>query len=363
MHNPVSTIALLRRAVSLARSDEVVFAAYQRMRRNAGALTRPVSIDLTSKCNLFCEGCYYYEGDSLIPKDETDLAKWTALFRRKAQEGTKFAYIAGAEPAIYPERLRAAAAFIPHGTLATNGTIKIPTEVPYRITVSVWGNESLTARLRGGNTFWKAIRNYANDPRAFFAYTLTAQNLDQVREVANVLSDHGTQLTFNMYSPTTLYRQKLVQQADNDKKFFRVSNVDDHLGFDNESLAKCRDIVAAVTNEFPETVVYPSAFHDEVTAPGSLYSLDPLTGYATDCAGFHNGTHETYLNNLEMSQAKCCMPNIDCESCRALTSYLPSRLRPRPHDVENLASLKRWLEICDYWAWFYLGPEYVAEIQ
>lgn len=68
MHNPVSTTALLRRAVSLARSDEVVFAAYQRMRRNAGALTRPVSIDLTSRCNLFCEGCYYYEGDSLIPK-------------------------------------------------------------------------------------------------------------------------------------------------------------------------------------------------------------------------------------------------------------------------------------------------------
>lgn len=356
-----STTTLLRRAVMLARTDANLFADFQRMRRNAGALSQPISVDLTSRCNLFCEGCYYYEGDTPVLADETDLDKWVALFRRKAKEGTRFAYIAGAEPALYPARLQAAAEFIPYGTLATNGTLKIPRDVPYRISVSVWGNEELTARLRGGNTFWKAVRNYAGDPRAFFAYTLTSQNLDQVREVAKILGDHGTQLTFNMYSPTTLYRHKLADHAENDRRFFRVSSMEDNLCFDDDSLSKCRDIVAELIEDFPDTIVYPRAFNHEVTTPGPLYQLDPVTGYATDCAGFHNGTHETYLNNLQMSQAKCCMPNIDCGSCRALTSYLPSRLRPRPHDVEDVASLKRWLEICDYWAWFYLGPAHAPK--
>ncbi|MFC6669099.1 radical SAM protein [Marinobacterium aestuariivivens] len=132
-----STTALLRRAVALAKTDASLFEAYRRMRRNANALTRPVSLDLTSRCNLYCEGCYYYEGDTPVLADEVDIDKWSALFRRKAEEGTRFAYFGGAEPALYPERLRAAAAFIPYGTLATNGTLKIPHDIPYRITVSV----------------------------------------------------------------------------------------------------------------------------------------------------------------------------------------------------------------------------------
>ncbi|MFC6669098.1 hypothetical protein [Marinobacterium aestuariivivens] len=178
--------------------------------------------------------------------------------------------------------------------------------------------------------------------------------------MATALSDHGSQLTFNMYSPTTLYRHKLASHAGNDRRFFRVSSASDNLCFDAKSLAKCRDTIAELTDEFPDTIVYPRAFNEEVTTPGPLYSLDPLTGYATDCAGFHNGTHETFLSNLEQSRAKCCMPNIDCDSCRALTSYLPSRLRPRVHDVVNAASLKHWLEICDFWAWFYLGPAHTT---
>ncbi len=47
--------------------------------------------DITSRCNLFCEGCYYFEGDDhKSAKEEHDLAKWYALHHAKVDRGVIF---------------------------------------------------------------------------------------------------------------------------------------------------------------------------------------------------------------------------------------------------------------------------------
>lgn len=359
MSNLKSTpISRFRRVRDLCKTDPSLQSAFEKIRVEARKLSNPISVDLTSKCNLFCEGCYYYEGSAQAMSDEADIEKWRAFFRLEGERKVQFIYIGGAEAALFPDRIRAAATYIPNGIIAANGTLKIPKDIPYRIAVSVWGAPDISEKLRGGGTFWKALRNYKNDPRAMFVYTVNSQNIDQIREVAQIMQSEGVKLTFNMYSPTASYLSKITGGAENDNSFFRFSNKQDNLAFSSQDLARCRSVIDEVTADFKNTIVYPNSFNHEVTKVGPLFKLDKETGYAIDCAGRHNGTHKTILSTLTESPNKCCIPNIDCSSCRLLASVLPSRLMPNEKDVLNVNTVRDWLNICQYWSWFFLNKPY-----
>ena len=101
---------------------------------------------------------------------------------------------------------------------------RIDAAVPYRIGVSVWGGDDVTDRaMRGASAFRKAFKNYAGDPRAIILFTLSPWNLKSVRNVAAMCRDHDLPLTFNLYSPTATFLDKLRASHDNDNEFFRVS--------------------------------------------------------------------------------------------------------------------------------------------
>ncbi len=353
---------IMRRVSALLRANPDLAPEYNSMRERARNLRVAGSYDITSRCNLWCEGCYYFAGDQHALRDEADLERWRVFFESERDRGVTFAYIGGAEPALEQKRIRLAQENIPYGTVAANGTIKINPDIHYRIIVSVWGDEQLTTELRGGSTFWKAIRNYRDDDRALFAYTITKQNIDQVSKVVEILAGEGVEVAFNMFSPTTAYLEKLRTAAENDREFFRVSNPENNLCFTDDDLKRCRDTVDQLIAQYPNNVIYPRAFNREVTASAPLYDLDPETGIATNCAGRHSELR-TYLSTLELSDRKCCMPNMDCSQCRALTAYLPSRLKPRPGDVADRQSFIDWIEICQFWTWFYLGREYRPTVQ
>ena len=83
-------------------------------------------------------------------------------------------------------------------------------------------------------------------------------------------ADHGLPITFNMYSPTTSYLDKLATAAPNDKEFFRTSSPDHNLIFDAADLRAVRMKVEAVMEEWPETVVYSRAYNRWMTEPGRV---------------------------------------------------------------------------------------------
>jgi len=122
---PASPISLLKSAIRVIGNDPVLLPAFKKFQKDAKKLTSPLVVDLTSTCNLFCEGCYYFEGDNQGMRDEEDIQKWEDMFRLQKDIGSKFVYIGGAEPALFPERIRLAAENIPYGTIAANGTVKI----------------------------------------------------------------------------------------------------------------------------------------------------------------------------------------------------------------------------------------------
>lgn len=328
---------------------------YLQVRELSRNLRNPIVYDITSKCNLFCEGCYYFEGNKSIPEDSS-VDEWTELMRKAKEDKISYAYIGGAEPALSQDKLHIANKYIPYGSIATNGTILIDKAITYRVIISVWGDEEITTYLRGGNVFWKAVKNYRDDSRALFAYTITNKNIEHIEKVANICQDNNIKLTFNMYSPTESYVNKLDLNIDNDNKFFRVSSTTNNLIFTNEQLKYCRDKVAKIVDKYPNTIIYPHSYNNEVTVNNSLFDLDSK-GIATNCAGRHNGTHKTYLSDLQLSQEKCCTPNVTCKTCKQLTTYLPSRIRPTEIDISSRENFIKWLEICEFWAWFYLGKQ------
>ena len=349
---------VIRAINSFIKDNDELTKRYHKTRRLARVLRHGAVYDMTSRCNLWCEGCYFFEGEGQSQIiEEMSIKKWEEHFSGQSASGVTFGYFGGAEPGLVQDRVIIASEHIPFGTMATNGTLKIDPSIPYRLIVSVWGDEELTTKLRGGNTFWKAIRNFEGDDRALFAYTISNQNLKDVRAVAKVCRDHGIKLTFNMYSPTTSYLQKLEVNHVNDKEFFRVSTADNNLCFTDAQLENTRDEIDILIDDFPDTIVYPHAYNKEICATGPVFDISEDDGLALNCAGRHNGTHSTYLSNLEVSDKKCCTPEVSCDGCRQNAPYLPSRLQPKTTDVENIESFTDWLEICEYWAWFYINHQ------
>ena len=44
---------------------------------------RESTYDMTNRCNIRCDGCYYYEGDKQFAAENRDPAAWRELMRRK----------------------------------------------------------------------------------------------------------------------------------------------------------------------------------------------------------------------------------------------------------------------------------------
>jgi len=155
---------------------------------------------MTNRCNIRCDGCYYYEGTKQFAKEIGDVEAWRELMRAEKARGITYVVLAGAEPSLVPELLDVCYQEMPLGSIATNGFKKIPDSVGYKLHISVWGNDETSLRIRKAkNLLKKQIENYENDPRAVFVYTFTRNNIDEVKEVTEELVAHNCKLTFNVF--------------------------------------------------------------------------------------------------------------------------------------------------------------------
>jgi hypothetical protein len=311
------------------------------------AFRKPAFYEVSQRCNLWCEGCYYFEDAHPHRVSEQDEAgAWDSFFASEAERGVSMAYFVGAEPALHQERLAAAARYFPWGNIGTNGTIRIDPVVPYRIGVSVWAADDATdRRLRGASVFRKALKNYQGDPRAIILFTLSPWNLGGARTLAELCRDHGLPLTFNMYSPTATFLDRLGRGEGNDGQYFRVSRPGDTPCFSDADLVEARRTVEGLIEDFPGTVVYSRAYNDWATQPGPLYEIDPQTGIADQCGSRIVGQMRYHTADLKVAERKCCTPDIDCASCRMYSGGWSSKFQPTVRDVASEGAFSDWLEM------------------
>jgi MoaA/NifB/PqqE/SkfB family radical SAM enzyme len=261
---------------------------------------RESTYDMTNRCNIRCEGCYYYQGDKQFARENSDPAAWRALMAAEKARGVTFVVLAGAEPALAPVLCRECYQAIPLGAIATNGLKKIPQDIGYRLHISVWGNDAASEKIRGAADMLKRqIENYQGDERAVFVYTFTPSNIDQAGEVTEILAAHKLPITFNMFSAPVGYAGPLRHN--------------------DESLAATAKMMAELLRLFPQNALfshYNIAAHTNVQGLHELFGCSYPRRNPSTAVGLGRSFRQ-YRTDLNWDRAAaCCVPDTDCDDCR-----------------------------------------------
>ena len=366
MHNQsVGRLGHLRESARLIRKhlaeSRVLQEQYAAVTHIIHLFARPAFYEISDRCNLKCEGCYYFDPATFRDGEADRLrfdAGWESFLAQERARGVTMLYFLGAEPALEEKRLIAASRYFQRGNLGTNGTVRLDPEIPFRISISAWAaDEADDARLRGGSTLRKALRLYQGDSRAIVLYTVNPTNIDQVPAMARACRDHGLPLTFNLWSPTASMLARLRSFTGNDNAFFRISTPEQSLVLGDGDLIRVRETLAQAIEDFPDTVIYSHAYNRWSTKPGTLYALDPDTGVAEDCGSRITGSFRYHGMTLEAQPVKCCTPAMDCRSCRMYSGGWSSQFSPRPEQVATRSAFAEWLEMVLTIGRIFLRPE------
>ncbi|MCX5899181.1 MAG: radical SAM protein [Proteobacteria bacterium] len=261
---------------------------------------RESTYDMTSRCNIRCDGCYYYAGEKQYATDNADPKAWRRLMRDEKARGITFVVLAGAEPALVPRLLKACYDEIPLGCIATNGLKRIKESVGYRIHVSVWGNDVTSQRVRKKRKMLKKqIGNYQGDSRAVFVYTFTSENIAEAGEVIAELAANDCRSTFNMFSAPEDYDGSLRHTPD--------------------TLARTRETMIELLARHPRHVLfspYSAVAHTHWLGLHALYACPyPRMNPSTDIG--LGRSFRQYRSDLTWDRdASCCVPDTDCHDCR-----------------------------------------------
>ncbi len=303
---------------------------------------RESTYDMTRRCNIRCEGCYYYEGEKQNAIENRDPQAWQDLMRREKARGITYVVLAGAEPALVPDLLEVCYQEMPLGAIATNGLKFIPEAVGYRIHISVWGNDQTSLRIRNSKQMLpRQIENYRNDPRAVFVYTFTRNNIDEIHQVADTLAAEGCKLTFSMFSAPVGY--------------------DGELRHNEASLRKTRNTMLQVMEKHPQNVLFSTynvVAHTHTKSLHELYSCPyPRMNPSTDIG--LGRSFRQYRTDLSWDRsAACCVPDTDCVDCRHYASgsaVVTARLYRHAADPQTF---RAWLDYVDtYLAVWVMGYE------
>ena len=261
---------------------------------------RESTYDMTNRCNIRCDGCYYYEGEKQFARENGDPEAWRQLMRAEKARGITYVVLAGAEPSLVPELLQVCYEEMPLGSIASNGFRHIPASVGYRIHISIWGNDETSLRIRKAkNLLLKQISNYRRDPRAVFVYTFTRENIDEAWGVVETLAGEGCKTTFNMFSAPVGYQGTLRH--------------------DRDSLRRTREVMLALLAAFPEHVLfspYNAVAHTHPLGLHALYACSyPRMNASTDL-GLGRSFRQYHADLTWDRSIACCVPDTDCDDCR-----------------------------------------------
>jgi organic radical activating enzyme len=292
---------------------------------------RESTYDMTNRCNIRCDGCYYYAGDKHFVTDNSDPTVWRELMRREKARGITFVVLAGAEPALVPELLQACYSEMPLGCIATNGLNRIDASVGYKIHISVWGNDATSFRLRKQKEMLSLqMYNYSGDDRAVFVYTFTRDNIDEAVPVIEQLSANSCKVTFNMFSSPVAY--------------------DGILRHTEETLTRTRNKMLELLACHPQHVLfspYSAVVHTHRLGLHALYSCPyPRMNPSTDIG--LGRSFRQYRSDLSWNRsAACCVPDTNCFDCRhyaAGSAVVTSKLYRHATTPDTF---KAWLDYVD----------------
>ena len=177
------------------------------------------------------------------------------------------------------------------------------------IGIALWGDHRTDSKLRINgkvDLFEKAKKNYKNDSRAFWYYTVTPGNANQIEKVVEECIGNGNRVLFNYYSDLAGHGGSL----------------DYRQGFEN-----VREEINKIIARYP-SMIYNTSYLNEVTTSGSLYGqkwgYDICTNISTNYVGNerrmkngnpYNKHFRAYHSDFSTTRRCCTGIERSCESC------------------------------------------------
>lgn len=310
-------------------ADPIIRERFEKVRKYF--FLRESTYDMSNRCNIRCEGCYYFQGDKQFAEENLNTSDWQQLMAAEKERGITFVVLAGAEPSLVPELCRTCYDEISLGCIASNGLKVLPKEIDYRVHISVWGNDETSFEIRKAKDMLaRQMTNYADDSRAVWVYTFTPVNIEQAREVTETLAANNQQITFNMFSSPVGYTGHLRHTA--------------------ETLARTRVVMSELLAEFPQTVLfspYNIVAHTHEQGLHELFSCSyPRMNPSTDIG--LGRSFRQYRTDLQWDRtAACCVPDTDCDDCRhyaAGSAVVTARMY---RHATNPRHFSAWLDYVD----------------
>lgn len=166
------------------------------------------SIDVTTRCNLSCKHCYFFEHEQ--PESEPADDAWIETLEQWKRKRSRLAFPffqctwVGGEPLLRQTLIERARRYFRYNTVVTNGTIPLPDWPDVNWYVSIDGDEPTHELLRGRRDIYRRImKNVAERPRnqVTIAFCISTANAHCIETVVREWSPVATSFTFDFYTP------------------------------------------------------------------------------------------------------------------------------------------------------------------
>jgi MoaA/NifB/PqqE/SkfB family radical SAM enzyme len=172
-----------------------------------------VNYDITSRCNLNCEHCYWRKTNNSW--EELSDEEWETVFWEHKKRGAIAAYLTGGEPVLRLNVIMTANRIFDEIGIISNGTIKIPEFVQRRIFVSLDGPREIHNKIRGADVFDNILENIRGDKRVILTPTLSTTNyrcIEEMVDIAKACKVEG--ITFSTYTSHREGKDPLLLEGD-----------------------------------------------------------------------------------------------------------------------------------------------------
>jgi len=192
-----------------------------------------INYEITSRCNLNCEHCYWRK--TIKSKKELSCDEWKHVFLEHKSRGANSAYLTGGEPALRLDIIKLADDIFDGLGIVSNGVIKIPDEIQRRIFISIDGPKEIHDKIRGRKVFDIVLKNIKDDKRVILTPTLSTTNYMYIGELVKIAKDANVEgITFSTYTS---------HNKENDPLLLKGKELDETVDKLKEVWKKNKDIV------------------------------------------------------------------------------------------------------------------------
>ena len=165
------------------------------------------SIDVTNRCNLRCEHCYFFAEDHAGEK-ELSVEKWVEKLEEMKAAGHPMMLCTwvGGEPMVRKQLIEVGRKYFKNNTIVTNGTMELPDWEDCTWVISIDGTEEAFSRMRAPGIYQKIKENVRSHPElriqiSCVLTTITADCVEDLVKEWGPIARGG--IIFDFFTPVT----------------------------------------------------------------------------------------------------------------------------------------------------------------